>query len=55
MNDRELVAKIKNGDKNAFRQLFEQYQHLVFNISYRMSGNQEEAENITQDVFMSPV
>lgn len=52
MNDRELVAKIKNGDQNAFRQLFEQYQHLVFNISYRMSGNQEEAEDITQDVFI---
>lgn len=52
MNDKELVIKIKNGDQNAFKQLFEEYQHLVFNISYRMSGNQEEAEDATQDVFI---
>ena len=52
MNDHELVIKIKSGDQDAFRQLFEQYQHLVFNISYRMSGNQKEAEDITQDVFV---
>lgn len=52
MNDHELATKIKNGDQNAFRQLFEQYQHLVFNISYRMSGNREEAEDTTQDVFI---
>lgn len=52
MNDREPVTKIKNGNQNAFKQLFEEYQHLVFNISYRMSGNREEAEDITQDVFI---
>ncbi len=52
MNDKELVTKIKNGDQNALKQLFEQYQHLVYNICYRMTGNQEEAEDITQDVFI---
>jgi len=52
MNDQELIAKIKNHDQNAFKQLFEQYQHLVYNICYRMSGNREEAEDITQDVFI---
>jgi len=52
MGDSELVIKIKNGDQNAFRQLFEQYQHLVYNTCYRMSGNREEAEDITQDVFI---
>ena len=52
MNDKERVTKIKNGDQNAFWQLFEQYQHLVYNICYRMSGNQEEAEDITQNVFI---
>lgn len=52
MNDHELVTKIKAGDQNAFKQLFEQYQHLVFNICYRMSTNREDAEDITQDVFI---
>lgn len=52
MNDHELITKIKNGDQNAFRQLFEQYQHPVYNICYRMTGNREETEDITQDVFI---
>ncbi len=52
MNDRKIVAEIQNGDQNAFRQLFEKYQHLVFNISFHMSGDREEAEDITQAVFI---
>jgi RNA polymerase sigma-70 factor (ECF subfamily) len=52
MNDRDLVTKIINGEQNALKQLFEQYQHLVYNICYRMTGNREEAEDITQDVFI---
>ena len=52
MNERELAEKTANGDRHAFRQLFEEYQHMVFNVCYRMSGNREEAEDLTQDVFV---
>ena len=52
MDDKELVANIINKDQNAFKQLFEQYKDFVYNICYRMSGNREEAEDITQDVFI---
>ena len=52
MNNKELLTKIKKGDPNAFKQLFEQYQHFVYNICYRMIGNREEAEDTTQDVFI---
>jgi RNA polymerase sigma-70 factor (ECF subfamily) len=48
----ELVTKIKNADYNAFREFFEQYQHFVYNICYRMCGNRETAEDITQEVFI---
>ncbi len=52
MNDSELVTNIKKGDSYAFKQLFEQHQHMVYNICYRMSGSRAEAEDITQDVFI---
>lgn len=52
MDDKELAIKIKNGDQNAFRQIYEQHQDLVYNICYRMSDNREEAEDISQDVFL---
>jgi RNA polymerase sigma-70 factor (ECF subfamily) len=52
INEKELIKNIRNNDHNAFKQLFEQYQRLVYNICYRMSATQEEAEDITQDVFM---
>ena len=52
MDEKELVTNIKKGDHNAFKQLFEQYQHFVYNICYRMSGNREEAKDNTQDVFI---
>lgn len=37
---------------NDFRKLFDDYQHLVYNICYRISGNREDAEDATQDVFL---
>jgi len=52
MDDRQLTLQIINGDVKAFRQLFEQYQHLVFNICFRMTGNREDAEDAAQDVFL---
>jgi len=52
MEDRELAEKIEKGDTDAFRRLFESYKDLVYSISLRISGSREEAEDITQDVFI---
>jgi RNA polymerase sigma-70 factor (ECF subfamily) len=52
MDDKELTTIIKTDDQNAFKHLFDRYKHLVYNICYRMSGNREEAEDNTQDVFI---
>jgi RNA polymerase sigma-70 factor (ECF subfamily) len=38
--------------KEAFRLLYEQYHMMVFHIAYQYLQNQEDAEEITQDVFM---
>lgn len=51
MQDHELIEKIKTGDSHAFKELFERYKSLVINICYRLVGNKEEAEDLTQEVF----
>lgn len=52
MQDHEIIKKIKTGDMTAFQELFERYQKLVINVCYRLVGDKNEAEDLTQDVFL---
>ena len=51
--DKRLIRKLRRRDEDAFRQLVLQYQHKVFNIVYRMIGDRQEAEDISQEVFVT--
>jgi RNA polymerase sigma-70 factor, ECF subfamily len=48
-----LVAASKKGDQEAFAQLVQRYQRLVFNLVYRMLQQYEEATEITQETFLA--
>ena len=52
MEDSELIAQLKKGDGEAFRQLVDNYQKLVLNSCYKFVYNRETAEDLTQDVFI---
>ena len=52
MEDSELIAQLKKGDGEAFRQLVDHYQKLVLNSCYKFVYNRETAEDLTQDVFI---
>jgi RNA polymerase sigma-70 factor (ECF subfamily) len=52
-DDLLLVAASKNGDQDAFAQLVQRYQRLVFNLVYRMLQQYEEATEITQETFLA--
>ncbi|MBI3125580.1 MAG: RNA polymerase sigma factor [Ignavibacteriales bacterium] len=52
MEDFELIAQLKKGDGEAFRQLVDHYQKLVLNSCYKFVYNRETAEDLTQDVFI---
>lgn len=51
--EREVVERCKAGDEEAFSEIVLAYQKRVFNISYRMLGNREEAKELSQEVFLS--
>lgn len=54
MNEQEQiwVEQARGGDRRAFSQLVEAYQRPVFNLTYRMLGNPEEAEDAAQETFL---
>jgi len=50
---RETIENCKAGDEKAFEEVVLHYQKKVFNITYRMLGNLEEAKDLAQEVFIS--
>lgn len=52
MEDADLVQLCKDGDMGAFEQLFYKHQKQIYNISYRMMNNQEDALDLTQEIFL---
>lgn len=49
--DVELTALLKAGNAAAFSELFNRYNRLLFIHAFRLSGDEEEARDIVQDVF----
>lgn len=51
--DIELVAALQNGEQAAFGELLTRYTEKVNNLAIRITRNQEDAEEILQDVFVT--
>lgn len=52
-NHHILIQSIANGDRKAFRQLYELFVAQVYNTSLSYAQSEQDAEEITQDVFTS--
>jgi RNA polymerase sigma-70 factor (ECF subfamily) len=48
-----LVRRLRDRDERAFREMVDEYGDRVFNLTYRMLGNREEAEDLAQEVFIT--
>jgi len=46
------IEKAREGDQSAFGLLVQAYQKPVFNLTYRMLGNAQEAEDAAQETFL---
>ena len=47
-----LIENLKKGDINSFRILVDEHQRKVLNTCYRFLNNKEDAEDLTQEVFL---
>lgn len=53
MDESALIAAAQRGDRRAFNDLVIQYQTLIYNIAYRILGDQDFAADATQEAFIS--
>ena len=51
--DAELVARAKAGDLDAFEALTRRYEQRVYSLALRMLRQEEDAEDVTQQAFLS--
>src|ERR687893_1631930 len=48
----ELVARVRGGDEEAFRLIFDRYARPLLSFIYDMVGERELAEDLTQETFV---
>jgi RNA polymerase sigma-70 factor (ECF subfamily) len=51
-SDGELVALFQRGDGPAFDELVLRHRQAVYRLAYRLLGNHEEADDVSQEAFM---
>ena len=51
-SDSEIISLVLKGDHNAYALLVERYKSYVFTLTLRFTKNREDAEEISQDIFV---
>ena len=53
MDEAAIIRQAQKGDVAAYNRLVLQYQSLVYNVVYRIMGEPQGAEDMTQEAFIS--
>ncbi len=51
-DDLAVVGQVQAGDRDAFRALVERHSRTVFRLAFRMTGNEQDAEEVVQETFL---
>jgi RNA polymerase sigma factor (sigma-70 family) len=49
----ELIQRCRQGDQGAHFKLYQLYKRSMYNVGYRIVNNEEEAEDVLQEAFIS--
>jgi len=52
-SDEQLIARALQGNKHAWLSLLKRYEKLIYNYGMRMTGKNEDALDLLQEVFIS--
>jgi len=52
LSDSVVVAQARAGDSGAFRVLVERHSRNLFRLAFRMTGHQQDAEDVVQETFL---
>jgi RNA polymerase sigma-70 factor, ECF subfamily len=50
--DAAAAEQARKGNQQAFRVLVERHSHAVFRLAFRMTGNEQDAEDLVQETFL---
>ncbi|EHQ28745.1 RNA polymerase sigma factor [Mucilaginibacter paludis] len=51
LSDLELTKRLRSGDDDAFREIYQRYDKPLYLYAYHKLGSKEEARDVIQDVF----
>ena len=52
IEEQDLIYQVQSGNRNAFRQLVEEYKSKVYYLAYDLTGNHTDADDLSQEVFI---
>ena len=52
LSDHELVQRTLNGEKRALNELVERHQPFIYNLAWKMIGNTQDAEDLSQEALI---
>jgi RNA polymerase sigma factor (sigma-70 family) len=52
LNQQELIVQLQQGNNAAFKRLVDECQHMVYNTALGFLQNEDDADDLTQDVFI---
>ncbi len=50
--DSAAAEEARKGDQHAFRVLVERHSQSIFRLAFRMTGNEQDAEDVVQETFL---
>lgn len=53
LEDAQLIEKCLEGELSQYNEIVDRYENMVFNLAYRIMKNREDAEDVTQEVFIN--
>ncbi len=53
LSDVDLLLVLRNGQTQALGMIYDRYSRLVYSLAFKILANAEEAEDITQEIFVS--
>ena len=51
-DERDIVLRVRQGDRDAFAEIVRRHQQAVFNTAYRLLGNVHDSEDAAQETFI---
>lgn len=52
IDDHSIIKRILLGNIDAFALLIDRYQQTVYHLTFNMTGNEEDARDLTQEIFI---